>query len=203
MLKTEPWGRLGVPPSPCVCAASTSRSTRRTWTLGDYVVVVNAEKVRVTGNKERGQKLITAIAAIPAASRPPALRSCGRHTRSASLRRRSRACCQETPWGRAVFPQAESLCWSRPTPTPPSNLSLSRFSWRGRKQADGVIVATEVNYGTGRRKTSAARVFHNWRRRQDHRQLAARWTTTSGARTARMIVRQPLEVADLLGHRER
>ena len=85
-----------------------------------------------------------------------------------------------------------------PTPTPPSNLSLSRFSWRGRKQADGVIVATEVNYGTGRRKTSAARVFITGGE--------GKITVNSlslddyfGRETARMIVRQPLEVADLLG----
>ena len=85
-----------------------------------------------------------------------------------------------------------------PTPTPPSNLSLSRFSWRGRKQADGVTVATEVNYGTGRRKTSAARVFITGGE--------GKITVNSlplddyfGRETARMIVRQPLQVADLLG----
>ena len=31
--------------------ASTSQSSHHTWDTGDYIVVVNAEKVRVTGRK--------------------------------------------------------------------------------------------------------------------------------------------------------
>ena len=59
-------------------------------------------------------------------------------------------------------------------------------------------MATEVNYGTGRRKTSSARVFIT--------SGEGRITVNSlplddyfGRETARMIVRQPLEVANLLG----
>ncbi len=39
------------PRSPICCAARASRSTRAHIDTGDFVVVVNAEKVHVTGNK--------------------------------------------------------------------------------------------------------------------------------------------------------
>jgi len=59
-------------------------------------------------------------------------------------------------------------------------------------------MATNQNYGTGRRKTSAARVFIS--------PGSGNITVNSnpldkyfGRETARMVVRQPLEVVDLLG----
>jgi small subunit ribosomal protein S9 len=59
-------------------------------------------------------------------------------------------------------------------------------------------VATETNYGTGRRKTSAARVFikpGNGEIVVNGRPL----DTFFGRETARMIVRQPLAVAEAEG----
>ncbi len=41
-----------LPPRLPTCSrASTSRSTRPAWTRGDFVIVVNADKIRVTGGK--------------------------------------------------------------------------------------------------------------------------------------------------------
>ena len=74
------------------------------------------------------------------------------------------------------------------TPTPRNNPSPLK--------SDGVIVARETNYGTGRRKTAAARVFIGTG--------TGKITINSlpldryfGRETARMIVRQPLELAEL------
>ena len=58
-------------------------------------------------------------------------------------------------------------------------------------------MATEAQYGTGRRKTSAARVFI---RNGEGRITVNRQPLDSyfGRETARMIVRQPLEAAELV-----
>jgi small subunit ribosomal protein S9 len=58
-------------------------------------------------------------------------------------------------------------------------------------------MATQMNYGTGRRKTSTARVFldsGNGNITVNGRPL----DTFFGRETARMVVRQPLEVTDML-----
>jgi large subunit ribosomal protein L13 len=42
----------GLPPRfPSSCRASTSRPTRPTFDTGDFVIVLNADKVKVTGRK--------------------------------------------------------------------------------------------------------------------------------------------------------
>ena len=50
MPRARPWAGWR-PASPTPCAASASPSTRRTVDTGDFIVVVNAEKIRVTGDK--------------------------------------------------------------------------------------------------------------------------------------------------------
>ena len=60
-------------------------------------------------------------------------------------------------------------------------------------------MATEINYGTGRRKTAAARVFikpGNGDILVNGRPLDQFF----GRETARMIVRQPLELVQMAGH---
>ena len=54
---------------------------------GDYIVVVNAEKLRVTGNKAE-DKIYYRHSHYPAASRPPTSRSCRRSTPTACIERR-------------------------------------------------------------------------------------------------------------------
>ena len=65
-----------------------------------------------------------------------------------------------------------------------------------QSKSDGAIVADQNTYGTGRRKTSAARVFiasGTGSITVNSRPLDRYF----GRETARMIVRQPLEVAEL------
>ena len=45
--------------SPIFCAAKTSPSIRPHLDAGDFVVVINAEKVRVTGKKETAKEFMT------------------------------------------------------------------------------------------------------------------------------------------------
>ena len=54
---------------------------------GDFVIVVNAEKVRLTGNKARRQERTSATPAIPGGLKEVSSSACSRSTRSASSRR--------------------------------------------------------------------------------------------------------------------
>jgi ribosomal protein L13 len=56
---------------------------------GDYIVVVNAQKIRVTGSKATD---------IPAVSTRQASKICKPAIRAARSRRRSRACCPRVRW---------------------------------------------------------------------------------------------------------
>ena len=48
-------GRIATEIASVVYAVSTSQNTLLTADTGDYIVVVNAEKVKVTGNKAKGK----------------------------------------------------------------------------------------------------------------------------------------------------
>ncbi len=69
---------------------------------GDYIVVVNAAKLRVTGKQGDQARPTTATAATPAACTRPASRSCMRGSRLARSSSRSRACCPKGPLGYAM-----------------------------------------------------------------------------------------------------
>ena len=63
---------------------------------GDFVIVINAEKIRLTGNKANTKMYYTPLRLSSAASRRSPSSACSRSTRSASSRRPSRACCPRT-----------------------------------------------------------------------------------------------------------
>ncbi len=55
MLKIKFWVALP-PKSLTVCVANTNPNTLRTLHTGDYIIVINADKLRVTGNKALDKK---------------------------------------------------------------------------------------------------------------------------------------------------
>ena len=61
---------------------------------GDYIVVVNADKLRVTGKKAQ-QKKYYRHTGFPGGIRSP---YCTRSTRTGCCTRRSRACCPRARW---------------------------------------------------------------------------------------------------------
>ena len=67
---------------------------------GDYIVVVNVDKLRVTGNKAQAKKYFSHTG-FPAASTKPTSPSCNNASPSACSRRPSRACC---PRARSATP---------------------------------------------------------------------------------------------------
>ena len=62
--------------------------------VGDFVVVVNAAKVRLTGRKSTGGTRVT-----PVAWWKPTSRRCASVTPRTSFDSRCAACCRRRPWG--------------------------------------------------------------------------------------------------------
>ena len=92
--------------------------------VGDFVIVVNAAKIGVTGNK-REEKRYTATPAIPAASAPGRSARCSSAGLRRSFARRSRACCPAIAW------RGSSCESSRCTPDPSIRTwRRSPSSWR-------------------------------------------------------------------------
>jgi large subunit ribosomal protein L13 len=85
---------------PC-CAASTSRPSRPHMDMGDHVIVVNADKIVLTGAKA-SRSSTTPTPASPAGSSPCRSPRCSTKQPVRSSRRPSRACCPRTssatPW---------------------------------------------------------------------------------------------------------
>ena len=69
---------------------------------GDYIVIVNAEKVRVTGNKEQG-KLYWRHTGYPGGIQSTSVEKMRAEHPERMLEKRSRACFQRTPLGRTMF----------------------------------------------------------------------------------------------------
>ena len=69
---------------------------------GDFIVIVNAEKVRVTGNKEQG-KLYWRHSVTPVAFAARQLKRCVQITPNACWKSRLKACCLRIPWGVRCF----------------------------------------------------------------------------------------------------
>jgi len=72
--------------------ASASPNTRRTATSATFVVVVNAERISVTGNKARRQEVLPAIRGTPAACASARSSRCWRASPRKSSASPSRAC---------------------------------------------------------------------------------------------------------------
>ena len=114
---------------------------------GDFIVVINAEKIRVTGRKLKDKIYYRHTGTIGNMKRSRS-RSCWPRTRSAPSRSPSKACCRRIRWaGRCS--RNSRLCAAIRIRMRRS----SRNRWNSRN------MAIEINYGTGRRKTSAARVY--------------------------------------------
>ena len=70
---------------------------------GDFVIVVNAEKVALSGNKLQRQASLQALGLPRAASAPSPTPSCSPSIPNERWRRRSRACCRRTRLGRSML----------------------------------------------------------------------------------------------------
>ena len=68
---------------------------------GDFVVVVNAEKIAVTGNKMTEQDLLPALRLSGRSEEPRPSASCCSGARPKCCARPSRACCPRTGWPRS------------------------------------------------------------------------------------------------------
>ena len=68
---------------------------------GDYIVVVNVEKLRVTGNRPGQSTIVTPV--TRAVSTKPTSPSCSSVPRSRGLRRPSGACCPRARLGYAML----------------------------------------------------------------------------------------------------
>ena len=156
---------------------------------GDYIVVINAEKVRVTGNKLQDKMYhhhtgfignlksinLEKLLAEGAGSGDQSCRQGHAAPQSARPRDVQEAACLRRPGA------------SSPGPAAPTARNLST----------GSESMSDTNYATGRRKSSAARVFLT---------IGSGNITVNGRpldrffgrETARMIVRQPLETASML-----
>src|SRR5690606_33640033 len=99
----------------------------------------------------------------------------------------SRACCRRTRWA--------GPCSASSRSTPAASTRTPRSS-RRRWKSEYAFLAMQQNYGTGRRKSSTARVFVRPGKGSitvNERPL----DESFGRETARMIVRQPLELTQM------
>ena len=147
-------------------------------------MVVNAEKIAVTGNKLADKQYHRFTGYIGNLKRPRPLRGRWSAIPSASARDRGQGMLPKNPLGRAM-PQAQGV--RRPEPS-------ARRPAAGFKPAHSGYLnhGHHANYGTGRRKSSTARVF--LRKGSGNITINERpLDEFFRPRTARMIVRQPLE----------
>ena len=139
---------------PCACAASTSPNTRPHVDTGDHIIVFNAEKIRVTGDKLEDKIYYWhtgAIGGIKSRSLEKMLSEHPERVIEFAVKgmlpeepARPRRCSRSCTCSRATS-----------TRTPPSSRS------RSNSEAHGTMTDScppIPNYGTGRRKTSTARV---------------------------------------------
>ena len=145
--------------SPTSCAARTSPSLRPHLDAGDFVVVINAEKVRVTGKKEtdkeymsysgwKGGEKYRTVAQVRA-KQPEKL-----------IHHAVKGMIPKNRLGRAVADQAQGLQGRRSIRTPRTTPAVAQgreltFNPQLHSMAE---TKTPEFLGTGRRKTAVARV---------------------------------------------
>jgi large subunit ribosomal protein L13 len=134
---------------------------------GDFIVVVNADKIRVTGNKAT-DKIYYRHSATPAASTRRPSRTCRPSIPGRALEKAVKGMLPKGPLGYAMIKKLKVYAGAS-TRTPPA------------AQAAGNLRSAMIgnyNYGTGRRKSSVARVFIK-RARARSSSTASRSTSTS------------------------
>ena len=161
-----------------------------TWTphvdTGDYFVVINADKIAVTGNKLKDKMYYRFTGYIGNLKSESLEQALDRHAERV-IEIGVKGMLPKTP----LAARCSASSRSTPAPstrTPPS----SRSRWTCKR----THMALQQNYGTGRRKSSTARVF--LRKGTGNITVNGRALDEFfGRETSRMIVRQPLELTKM------
>ena len=154
---------------------------------GDYIVVVNAEKIRVTGNKET-DKMYYRHSGCQVASSPFHWISFALHPERI-IETAVRGMLPKGPLGRDMFRKLRVYAGAEHNHAAQAPQAL---------EIKSDIPMADMNYGTGRRKTSTARVFLD-RGNGDITINGRPLDEYFGRETARMVVRQPFEAIEMAG----
>ena len=157
---------------------------------GDYIIVLNADKVAVTGNKRTDKIYYHHTGHIGGIKQATFEEMIARRPERV-IEIAVKGMLPKGPLGRAMFRKLKVYAGNEHTHAAQQPQLLDIYS--------GLQAMAETqNYGTGRRKSSTARVFIKPGSGNiviNQRSLEQYF----GRETARMVVRQPLELLDLVG----
>jgi len=162
---------------------------------GDYIVVVNAEKIRVTGNKLK-DKMYYHHTGYIGNLKSVSLEKMLDETPERVLQFSVKGMLPRGPLGRQMLSKLRVFAGPSHSHAAQQPIPLDVSAWGPVLLRWEKTMSDTFFYGTGRRKTSTARVFlmpGNGDITVNKRSL----DTFFGRKTAQMIVRQPLELTQL------
>jgi large subunit ribosomal protein L13 len=118
---------------------------------GDYIVVVNADKLRVTGNKAEG-KIYYRHSGYPGGIYATTFKEDARAFSKRPLEKAVKGMLPKGPLGYAMLKKLKIYAGDTYIHMQLNNLNHLKFE-------NLISMTTQYNYGTGRRKSAVARVF--------------------------------------------
>ena len=133
---------------------------------GDFVIVTNVEKIRVTGNKAPSEDVFPSLRSFPGGIanqfRKAASQIAGPRPQNAV-----KACCQKGPPGLRDAQKAQSAHAGDATHAPQQPKTV--YVRTSKRLAQGIIkMIGNFHYGTGRRKSAVAPCSSNLAARRVH-----------------------------------
>src|SRR5690606_6672762 len=151
---------------------------------GDYIVIVNAEKIQVTGNKAQ-DKMYYSHTGFPGGLKSINFEKLNQRAPERIIEIAVKGMLPKNPLGRAMYRKRKVHAGANHPHAAQQPQELKIYQ--------ELTMSVTQNYGTGRRKTATARVFL----RPGTGNISINNRTLDqffGRETARMVVRQPLEL---------